>query len=159
MSESNRPLTSPDLAKSSATRLLHLALAPAVQPADLLLEHALAQRDVRWFHEALARHASEATLSEGSPAGWCMKAPDAGELASLRSQSKRAYESALTSAARCEALFVYAFCVAASIVHLGTTASSERRDQIDSLLGAAAAAAPDDLREFLERALSRETAD
>ncbi len=159
MSESGQPHSSPDLAKSSATRLLHLALAPAVQPADLLLEHALAQRDLRWFHQALSRHASEAGLPSDAPARWCNSAPNPIEVALLRSQSKHAFESAPTSAGRCEALFVYAFCVATSIVHQGTTASAERRDQIDALLGAAAAAAPVDLRELLESALARETPD
>jgi hypothetical protein len=147
------------LENDSASRLLHLALAPAVQPADILLEHALAQRDPSWVYAALDRIARETATSRPNPGAWIRTRPDADQIVSLRVRAKIAFEASPTIAARCEALFVYAYAVAASILHTGSTGSAERRDAIDALLGAAAAAAPAEVREFLERALATETAE
>lgn len=145
------------LENDSASRLLHLALTPAVQPADILLEHALAQRDPSWIHEALDRISRDGGPSCPSPLEWLRNRPDAAQIAMLRTRAKIAFEDSQTVANRCEALFVYAFAVAASVLYTGATGSSERRDAIDALLGSAAAAAPTDIREFLERALATDT--
>lgn len=139
------------LGAEPASRLLRLALQPAVQPADLLIEFALSQRDSGWIDEAFRRGGIErwstpAERGEAQLRGW-------------RDDAKRAFESGTDFRVRAGALFVYAWCVAESILRFGTSASSQPRDTIDALLGAAASIAPERMRETFEAALTRETPD
>lgn len=151
------PIGSPAPDPHAVGRLLRLALTPAVQPADLLLEHGLSQRDWAWILMALDG-ASAAVGRPGMRVGdWCITAPASDELAAVRADAKRRFESAGATPSRCAALFVYAWCVAASLVHRGTTGSSEPRDAVDGLLGAAATVAPPELRDFIDRAILVET--
>jgi hypothetical protein len=151
------PLGSHEPAPQALGRLLRLALTPAVQPADLLLEHGLAQRDAAWIADALDAASCEAQRPGPSLRDWPASAPDQALLTAVRAASKRRFESADATPARCASLFVYAWCIAASLVHRGTTGSSEPRDAVDGLLGAAATVAPPGLREFLDRAILVET--
>ena len=144
--------------KSEAvSRLLRLALTPAVQPADLLFEHGLAQRDMGWLESALDDPSYRCMPAGGGPRGWVTAAPSAEHLSTVRVLAKRRFESAESTHARCAALFVYAWCVGASLVHRGTTGSSEPRDAVDGLLAAATAVAPAELRDFLDQAIAVET--
>ena len=143
------------LGPEPASRLLRLAMQPAIQPADLLIEFALSQRDSSWLSDAFLRGgvgsveaASDATTERSEH-----------QLRAWREAAKRDFDSNTDFRVRAGALVVYAWCVAESILRFGTSASTERRDAIDGLLGAAASVAPDRLRERLEGALVRETLD
>ena len=147
------PIGSPEPGPHVVGRLLRLALAPTFQSADLLLEHGLSQRDSGWIPAAL----DDAASTLGRPGlrlrDWCTSAPAEDELAAVREDAKRRFQSVDATPARCAALFVYAWCVAASLVYRGKTGSSEPRDAIDGLLGAAATVASGELRAFLDRAI------
>ncbi|MEY5031274.1 MAG: hypothetical protein RL354_305 [Planctomycetota bacterium] len=134
----------------SASRLLRLALQPSVQSADLMIEYALSQRDTRWV-DAAFRGVGAALPGEAIPTS--------SELRSWREKAKLRFDQGSTFDERAGALFVYAWCVAASIVHFGSTGSSQRRDVIDGLLGAAASIAPSALRPMIEAAITKEAAD
>lgn len=143
------------LGPEPASRLLRLAMQPAIQPADLLIEFALSQRDGSWIDEAFQRGGVgpvDAALDAAAERSDL-------ELRAWRESAKRDFDSSADFRVRAGALVVYAWCVAESILRFGTSASTERRDAIDGLLGAAASVAPDRLRERLEGALVRETVD
>jgi hypothetical protein len=135
-------------------RLVRIAMMPAVRPADLLIEHALSQRDEGWVDESIASLAIDAGPDEPPPHDWAHTAPSLPALALARAGAKRRYERADTTSARCEALFGYAWCVACTIVHHRTSGSSESIDAIHGLLGAAAAVAPISVRDFLGQAIA-----
>jgi hypothetical protein len=134
----------------SASRLLRLALQPSVQSADLMIEYALSQRDTRWV-DAAFQGVGAALPGEAIPM--------ISELRSWREKAKLRFDQGVTFDERAGALFVYAWCVAVSIVHFGSTGSSQRRDAIDGLLGAAASIAPSALRPTIEAAITKEAVD
>ncbi|MFN9124757.1 MAG: hypothetical protein ACK5WD_02890 [bacterium] len=143
------------LGPEPASRLLRLAMQPAIQPADLLIEFALSQRDNSWVEEAFRRGG----LGSVDAASDAAAERTERQLRAWRESAKRDFDSNADFRVRAGALVVYAWCVAESILRFGTSASTERRDAIDGLLGAAASIAPEGLRERLEGALVRETAD
>jgi hypothetical protein len=128
---------------------------PAVQPADLLIEFALSQRDAGWIDEAFRR------LGVGAVEAAADAAIDrsAEHLRAWREGAKREFDAGSDFRMRAGALIVYAWCVAESILRFGASGSSERRDVLDGLLGAAASVAPVHLRARLEGALIKETRD
>lgn len=135
-------------------RLVRIAMMPAVRPADLLIEHALSQRTDTWIEAAIGSLAIDAGPDEPSPHDWIGSAPSPTGLAAARTGAKRRYDRADSTAARCEALFAYAWCVACAIVHHRTTGSSESIDAIHGLLGAASAVAPLPARDFFALAIA-----
>jgi hypothetical protein len=135
-------------------RLVRIAMMPAVRPADLLVEHALSQRTDSWIDAAIGSLAADAGPDEPSPHEWNRTPPTSDGLSAARAGAKRRYERADSTAARCEALLAYAWCVACSMVHQRTTGSSESIDSIHGLLGAAAAVSPIDVRDFLALAIA-----
>lgn len=135
-------------------RLVRIAMMPAVRPADLLIEHALSQRSDTWIDTSIASLAIDAGPDEPLPRDWARTAPSADGLAAARRGAKRRYERADVTAARCEALFAYAWCVACAIVHFRSTGSSESIDSIHGLLGAASAVAPLPARDFFAQAIA-----
>ena len=135
-------------------RLVRIAMMPAVRPADLLIEHALCQRADTWIETAIGSLAMDAGPDEPSPHDWIGSAPSPVGLATARAGAKRRYERADSTAARCEALFAYAWCVACAIVHHRTTGSAESIDAIHGLLGAASAVAPLPARDFFALAIA-----
>ncbi len=146
---------SPDHPPADALRrLVRIAMMPAVRPADLLVEHALSQRSDTWIEAAISSLAMDAGPDEPLPHDWVGTAPTAAGLAAARAGAKRRYERADATAARCEALFAYAWCVACAIVHHRTTGSSESIDAIHGLLGAASAVAPLHARDFFAQAIA-----
>jgi hypothetical protein len=134
-------------------RLLRLAAAPAIQPADLLLDHAMSQSDDGWITRALDHAHAISGAAGPHPSTWTVAAPTPEWLRIVRSASKRRFESSSELPARCEALLGYAWCLAACLVHHGHTGSTETRDQVDGLLGATAAVVPHPMREFLSQAI------
>jgi hypothetical protein len=143
------------LGPEHASRLLRLAMQPSVQPADLLIEFALSQRDAGWIDEAFRRVGVGALDSAADPA----IERSEQQLRSWREAAKREFDAGGDFRLRAGALIVYAWCVAESILRFGTSSSTERRDVLDGLLGAAATIAPERLRERYEGALMRETPD
>jgi len=142
----------------SASRLLRLAMQPSVQPAELLIEFALSQRDSRWIDAAFVRVSRD--VPQGvSATEWASAPASVPDVRAWRDAAKRQFDAGPDFSDRCGALFVYAWCVAVSVVQHGVTGSSERRDSIDGLLGAAASIAPASLRETIEAAITRETPD
>lgn len=143
------------LGPEHASRLLRLAMQPSIQPADLLIEFALSQRDESWIDDAFRR------LGVGAVEAAADAAIDrsAAHLRAWREGAKREFDAGSDFRMRAGALIVYAWCVAESILRFGASGSSERRDVLDGLLGAAASVAPVRLRERLEAALTRETRD
>lgn len=145
----------PDCPSADALcRLLRIAMMPAVRPADLLIEHALSQRTETWIDAAVGSLATDAGPDEPSPHDWIGSAPSPVALAAARAGAKRRYERAGSTAARCEALFAYAWCVACAMVHYRTTGSTESIDAIHGLLGAASAVAPLPARDFFALAIA-----
>jgi hypothetical protein len=131
---------------------------PSVQPAELLIEFALSQRDFRWIDAAFVRVGRDIpqTMSANE---WASAPASVTDVRAWRDAAKRQFDAGPDFSDRCGALFVYAWCVAVSVVQHGVTGSSERRDSIDGLLGAAASIAPASLRETIEAAITRETPD
>lgn len=155
MTNSTPPHRDLPLGPEPASRLLRLAMQPPIQPADLLIEFALTQRDASWVDDAF-RRVGVGSADSAAEAGADRSEPT---LRAWRETAKREFDSATDFRVRAGALVVYAWCVAESILRFGTSASAERRDVVDGLLGAAASVAPGGLRERIEGALLRETAD
>lgn len=146
--------------QSSASRLLRLAMQPSVQPAELLIEFALSQRTDGWIQTAFQQVASCAGAPLRLDAPLLADVQGAQDIATSRvwrEAAKRLYETGVDVEQRMGGLFVYACCVAESINRCGTTGSSERRDVIDGLLGAAASIAPEPWRQRFEQALTTDT--
>jgi len=141
-----------------ASRLLRLAMQPSVQPAELLIEFALSQRDSRWIDAAFVRVGRDVSVTT-SATDWAFGPAAVSDVRAWRDAAKRQFDAGPDFADRCGALFVYAWCVAVSVVQHGVTGSTERRDSIDGLLGAAASIAPVSLRDTIEAAITRETPD
>lgn len=141
-----------------ASKILALAAAPALRPVDFLIAESRLVRDPHWFARAFSEVAAlelgaAVPPASGDPTAWHAHAPATAVLEAWRSRSKFAFEAAGDVHARNAALLVYAWCIAASLVHHGTLGSSQPREDVDQLLAEVATALPEPFASLPRRAL------
>ena len=141
-----------------ASKILALAAGPALRPVDFLLAEAQATRDAAWTAHAFRDVAqtdvgSAAPPAMGTPLSWTSDAPTLNAIHAWRVRAKFAFEAAGDVHARNAALLVYAWCIAAALVHFRTLPSSQPREEIDQLLAGIASALPEPYASLPRRAL------
>lgn len=152
----NEPASVDDL--RVASKILALAAAPALRPVDFLVAESQLARDRRWFtrafEEVAATELGDAVpAAEGDPSEWHERAPAPAALDAWRARAKFAFEAAGDVHARNAALLVYAWSIAASLVHHGRLASTQPREDLDQLLAEIATVIPEPHASLPRRAL------
>jgi len=156
----NDPRSKDDL--EVASKILTLAALPALRPVDFLLAESQLACDPAWiaraFREVAALEVEGAPVAAGDPLAWHAATPARELVDAWRIRAKFAYESAGDVHARNAALLVYAWTVAATLVHHRALPSSQPREDIDQLLAEVATALPEPLASLPRRALHVELA-
>jgi hypothetical protein len=140
-----------------ASKILALAARPALRPVDYLVAEAELARDPAWitraFRDVADLDLAAAPKVEGAPLAWHANPPRADQLEHWRLRAKYAYEAAGDVHARNAALLVYAWCIAAALVHFNELRSSQPREDIDQLLAGVATVLPEPYASLPRRAL------
>lgn len=145
-----------------ASKILALAALPALRPVDFLLAESQLARDPAWiaraFGEIATLEIAGAPAAAGDPLAWHAATPARELVDAWRVRAKFAYESAGDVHSRNAALLVYAWSIAATLVHYRSLPSSQPREDIDQLLAEVATALPEPLASLPRRALHVELA-